>query len=146
MKFFLPRGIGFLLKFFSSPKGHSSTTPLGILRRRGSRPSSHSSGAYCGAVKKHCWKAKGVQEKGMGQRGQKGSQEHGSARVWGPYLPRPCEARIGKGLWTGSGPPATPSSPFLPAARAGREDKCSEGRAKILAEAPARLGAGAAAD
>lgn len=39
--------------------------------------------------------------------------------------------------WAGSRPPAPLPFPFLPAARAGREDKCSEGRAKILAEAPA---------
>lgn len=49
-----------------------------------------------------------------------------------------------RGLWEGRRPPPTL---FLPcSAGAGREDKRGEGRAEVLAETPARPGAGPAAD
>ena len=51
-----------------------------------------------------------------------------------------------RGLRAGGTPTAPHSFPYPPAAGAGWEDKCRKGRAEILAEAPARFGAGTAAN
>lgn len=72
-----------------------------------------------------------------------GSLEERSWVVVGPGSQQPWCIWGKQGLWEDGGH----SRLFLPcSAGAGREDKCREGRAEVLAETPARPGAGAAAD